>query len=355
MIELFIGSTTKYAGKTMVALGILDFWKNKGLTVGYFKPIGKNFTLKGDVKVEEDVLLIKERFSLEDDLLLMCPFSLDHQDYINLVMGKLGDAESKIYSAYGQIRKGKDAVLIGGGQDLFDGFSVGVSNISFIEKLKMPVILVDAPVFGDVNLDAITMVHDRLGSKLKGVVLNRLPSDGLDFTKKYFVPFLESRGIKIWGIIPSNPKLSALSVGEIMELLAGEILCCEDKKEETVENFMVGAMNVEAALKYFRSQANKAVITGGDRSDIQLAALETPTRVIILTGGMYPNSAVITAAQEKRVPIMVVADDTMTTIGKVDAAIRRVSVGGRRIEESIATFQKFVHTDYLDELKNSNK
>ena len=174
MIELFVGSTTKYAGKTMAVLGILDFWKNKGLKVGYFKPIGKNFTLKEDVKVEEDVLLIKERFSLEDDLSVMCPFYLAHQDYVNLVLGKLGDAEKKIYGAYEQLKKGKDAVLIGGGQDLFDGFSVGVSNISFVEKFNMPVLLVDAPVFGDINLDAITAMYDRLKDNMTGVILNRL-------------------------------------------------------------------------------------------------------------------------------------------------------------------------------------
>jgi len=350
MIELFIGSTTKYAGKTMAVLGILDFWKSRGLKVGYFKPIGKNFTLKEDVKVEEDVLLIKERFSLEDDLSLMCPFNLGHQDYIDLVLGKLGDAESKIYSAYEQVKKGKNAVLVGGGQDLFDGSSIGVSNISFVERLDIPVILVDAPVFGEVNLDAIVAMRDRLGERLLGVILNRLPSESVDFTKKYFVPFLENKGIKVWGLVPANPKLNSLSVGEIRDVLGGEIICCEDRRGEAVENLMVGAMNVEGALKHFRSQANKAVITGGDRADIQLAALETPTKVLILTGAMYPDSAVISAAQGKNVPIMVVADDTMTVASKMDSAIRRVSVRGKRIEESISTFQKFVDRKYLEKL-----
>ena len=37
---------------------------------------------------------------------------------------------------------------------------------------------------------------------------------------------------------------------------------------------LVGAMSVESALSYFRRKPNKAVITGGDRADIQLAALE---------------------------------------------------------------------------------
>jgi len=350
MIELFIGSTTKYTGKTMAVLGILDFWKSRGLKVGYFKPIGKNFTLKEDVKVEEDVLLIKERFSLEDDLSLMCPFYLGHQDYIDLVLGKLGDAESKIYGAYEQVKKGKDAVLVGGGQDLFDGFSVGVSNISFIERLGIPVILVDAPVYGEVNLDAIVAMRDRLGDRLLGVILNRLPPESLDFIKQYFVPFLEDKGIKVWGLVPANPKLNSLSVDEIRDVLGGEIICCEDRREEAVENFMVGAMNVEAALKHFRSQANKAVITGGDRADIQLAALETPTKILILTGSLYPDISVISAAQSKNVPIMVVADDTMTVVNKMDSAVRKVSVRGKRIEESISTFQSYVDRKYLEML-----
>jgi BioD-like phosphotransacetylase family protein len=350
MIELFIGSTMKYAGKTMVVLGIMDFLKNKGLKVGYFKPIGKNFTLKDDVKVEEDVLLIKERFALEDDLTTMCPFYLEHQDYINLVLGKLGDAGGKIYDAYEQVKKGKDAVLVGGGQDLFDGFSVGIPNISFIEKLGISVILVDAPIFGNINLDAITAMHDRLKDRMLGVILNRFPSESTDFTKKYFVPFLEGKGIKVWGLIPTNPKLTSLSVGEIRDVLGGEIICCEDRREEAVENFMVGAMNVEGALKYFRAQASKAVITGGDRADIQLAALETPTKVVILTGGMYPGSSVISAAQGRNVPIMVVADDTMTVVSKMDAAVRKVSVRGKRIEESIATFKRFTDKKYLEKL-----
>jgi len=350
MIELFVGSTTKYAGKTMAVLGILDFWKNKGLKVGYFKPIGKNFTLKEDVKVEEDVLLIKERFSLEDDLSLMCPFYLGHQDYIDLVLGKLGDAESKIYGAYEQVKEGKDAVLVGGGQDIFDGFSVGVSNIGFIEKLGMPAILVDAPVFGDINLDSIIAVHNRLKDKMLGAILNQLPPESLDFTKQYFVPFLEGKGIKVWGLIPANPKLGSLSVREIRDVLGGAIICCEDRSEEAVENFMVGAMNVEGALKYFRAQANKAVITGGDRADIQLAALETPTKVLILTGGLYPDSSVISAAQERNVPMMVVADDTMTVVNKMDSAVRKVSVRGKRIEESITTFQRFIDKEYLEKL-----
>jgi uncharacterized protein len=78
-----------------------------------------------------------------------------------------------------------------------------------------------------------------------------------------------------------------MNISEIREVLGVEIISCEDRREEAVENFMVGAMNVESALKHFRSLANKTVITGGDRIDIQLGALETPIKVLILTGGFF--------------------------------------------------------------------
>jgi len=45
---------------------------------------------------------------------------------------------------------------------------------------------------------------------------------------------------------------------------------------------MVGAMGQEQALNFLEVKANKAVITGGDRADVQLAALETSTKCLIL-------------------------------------------------------------------------
>ena len=60
----------------------------------------------------------------------------------------------------------------------------------------------------------------------------------------------------------------------------------------------VGAMTADAALSRFRRSSNKAVITGGDRTDIQLAALETSTTCLILTGNLRPSPLVIKQAEE---------------------------------------------------------
>jgi BioD-like phosphotransacetylase family protein len=102
-------------------------------------------------------------------------------------------------------------------------------------------------------------------------------------------PALERLGIPVYGVLP-QARLAAISVGELADALGARFLVLPDRRFALVETLTVGAMTVEAALPRFRRQPNKAVITGGDRTDIQLAALETSTRALILTGNMEPGA-----------------------------------------------------------------
>ena len=74
--------------------------------------------------------------------------------------------------------------------------------------------------------------------------------------------------------------------------------------EESVEHFLVGAMGAESALSDFRRKPNKAVITGGDRTDIMLAALETSTCSSGADGNLYPAAHVLNRADEWCVPVL---------------------------------------------------
>jgi BioD-like phosphotransacetylase family protein len=56
------------------------------------------------------------------------------------------------------------------------------------------------------------------------------------------------------------------------------------------------------------------VITGGDRSDIQLAALETSTRCLVLTGNISPSPLILGRAEELGIPLLISKQDTLSTI-----------------------------------------
>ena len=131
-------------------------------------------------------------------------------------------------------------------------------------------------------------------------------------------------------MLPRSALLRSVSVGELVKQLDAEVLCRPDRMDLMVESLSIGAMNVNSALKYFRKGDNMAVVTGGDRTDIQLAALETSTHCLILTGHLPPLPAVLNRAEDLEVPILSVDLDTLTTVEIVDRAFGQV-----RLHESV--------------------
>jgi BioD-like phosphotransacetylase family protein len=119
--------------------------------------------------------------------------------------------------------------------------------------------------------------------------------------------------------------------------------------EELVEHFSVGAMSADSALRYFRRTPNKAVITGGDRADIQMAALETATRCLLLTGGLHPDSRILSRAQELGVPILSTQEDTLTTVERIEQVLGKLRVReAKKIDRAVEIAEKNLDLARLD-------
>jgi hypothetical protein len=86
-------------------------------------------------------------------------------------------------------------------------------------------------------------------------------------------------------------------------------------------------MTAEAALHRFRKYSQKAVITGGDRTDIQLAALETSTTCLVLTGNLQPSPLILKQSEEFGVAVLLVRTNTMETIEKIDTIYGKTRLG----------------------------
>jgi len=191
--------------------------------------------------------------------------------------------------------------------------------------------------------------HQMLGERLVGVVLNRVPTPQRPEVEREVLPCLRQLGITVFGMVPDDPLLSSVSVKEIVEATGGELLAGESACDELVENFIVGAMAVESALRHFRRTPRKCVITGGDRSDIQFAALETSTRCLILTGHLQPRYNVIARAQELGVPVVLLRDDTLAAVTKVEQLVGKQRVRQpKKIEHAQAQFEINVDLEKLD-------
>ena len=91
-----------------------------------------------------------------------------------------------------------------------------------------------------------------------------------------------------------------------------------------VDGYIIGAMTPESAMSWLRRSVGRAMITGGDRTDLILMALETKPSAVILTGNIYPSARVLTTAEEKFIPLLLVPDDTYTTVTKLEMLNGRI-------------------------------
>ena len=325
MRTLFIGSTVGNSGKTMITIGLAPALQESGYKVGFFKPRGKQPTMVGGKVVDADAQFLKEALHLAEPLEQICPVVVTQDLFFRALHGDAGDVPSRIQKAFDAVSAGKDVVLMGGAGTLADGGFLGVPTLTLVKDYKAPVLLVD-PYHNEVCIDCILMAREMLGDALMGVVLNRVTPQALPEVEQIVVPYLASQGIEVLGVIPLDRLLDAVTVRQLVEILQGKVVCGEAALDEFVERFSVGAMDTGAALGYFQRLPNKAVITGGNRADIQLAALETSTRCLVLTGDQMPNQIIIARAREAGVPIVVVSHDTLTTVEKLESVLGRIRI-----------------------------
>jgi BioD-like phosphotransacetylase family protein len=87
-------------------------------------------------------------------------------------------------------------------------------------------------------------------------------------------------------------------------------------------------MSAEKALpRIRRAPGTKAVITGGDRADIQLVALETTIHCLILTGQLRPVPEVLRRSEQCGVPVLLVRTNTMETVESVERVFGKTRLG----------------------------
>lgn len=341
MRPIFIASNRSHSGKTFLALGIGLKLIEQGYKVGYMKPLGKTPVKKGRDIFDADAVFIKDVLSLSNSLDVISPFVFGYEEQNLLFEGKIIDVKKRIMDAL-ESQKDKDIVIIGGAGDLFEGASLNIDALCLIKELDACAIMVELWI-GDISMDTFLGASKLLGKRFLGGVINKVQMNAMHHVKETVMPFLEGRGIPVLGVFPRDSLLESISIRHLNEILNGRVLCCEDRLDDFVENFSIGAMDVDSALSYFSRIPNKAVITGAHRSDIQLAAMETSTKCIILTGGLFTNDVVIGKAQSKGIPIISVAEDTFTTIDRIEAAIGKARIREKR---KIARAKGLIETEF---------
>ena len=329
MKALYVTSLHTFSGKTALCLGLGLRFQAEGYKVGYLKPLSTQPWQAPCGVTDEDADFVRKVLGLPGtpcDLVSV----VETQDLLMKALSGEGslDLLAKVKKDFERVSEGKDVVLLEGGASLREGFSVGLGTPIVAQTLDAPVLAVTPFRNRGSWVDDGLVADLRLGGLLIGVVANKVPEEEMDFVTNAGTPYLEQQGVPVLGAIPLREPLQAIGVGELADVLQAEFLCLPEKKDVLIERLIVGAMSVEQALPRIRRiPGAKAVITGGDRTDMQLVALETAARCLVLTGHLRPQPEVLRRAEETGVPVLLVRESTMETVEAIEEVFGKTRLG----------------------------
>lgn len=283
MSVLVVTSIEAGEGKTALGLALGRWFQGQGKRVGYLK----------SAPADGDVAFARKILNLTEEARTLAP------------------APEALAQSCAALSRDKDLLLV-----------EGMVRADAVKSLAAKALLVVH--YHRHSLAQAAEAAFSLGDSLLGVVINAVPRRKLFQTQAEADPLFASKGVRVLGLLPEDRDIFAPSIAELAQLLNGNIILYPEKADELVTAVMVGVLWVDPIPLYFGTRASKVVVARGDRPDVQLGALETPTCCLLLTGGIQPHPYVYYRAQDKGVPIMVVDMDTLSVLRAIENLIPQV-------------------------------
>src|SRR4030066_2235543 len=283
MDKVVIASMRKNAGKTSTIVGIAGVLGKK---MAYIKPFRERMLYRKKRLWDYDSSLITNLFGLKEDPVDMS-IGFDHSK-LRYMYDEDG-TKKKLLETIAHIGNDKEILFVEGGRDLAYGISVHLDTLSLIRFIGGKLVIV---VSGDADpiLDVILFLKrhvDLAGVNLTGVIINKVQN--IEEFQNIHLPAINQMGIQVLGVIPYRSELTHFSVYYLADRLFAKVLTGEGGLKRVVKNIVIGAWSANVFLQnpVFKKEC-KLIITGGDRTDMILAALERDTPGIILTTTVLP-------------------------------------------------------------------
>jgi uncharacterized protein len=342
MLFLFVGSTGDEAGHTLVTWAIARGLVERGLKVGFVKPVGTHPVQVNGVWTDHDALLFKEALNLPESLSEICPHPLSDDSW-----KEMGSPEI-LMDLKGFLQKvsvGKDVLIIMGSRHVFFDDATGpLPDSSFIPALKADFILVHRPRKISKSIYSILSIYSLLKDNIRGIVFNRVPAADLPSLRERVLPSLIQKGVPATTALPDDPFLSYRSLREIGEVLKAQVLCGEGSLEQPIASMTVGSADLSGGLLIFKRAYNKIVLLAPGLQGKENGALQgRPVAGILLTGGRQPAPQLLHASEKAGIPLLLVQDDTFAALERLEQSPSLLS---SRDELKVRRFTELMGQDH---------
>ena len=325
--RIFLAATGQNRGKTTASLGLIAAIRDRGLRVGFVKPVGQRYLVVDGTRADEDAVLMSELFGFPDALNDMSPVTLPRGFTTDYILGRVReDLEAQVLASFARVAAEKDLVVIEGTGHAGVGAVIGLSNARAAAMLDAPVIIVSEggggrPIDEIVLNRALFAEH---GVEVLGAVVNKVDVQSHPHLPEVLRRGLAQHGVELIACIPYSEFLANPSLELIVTHLHGELLSGAAAPGLTIGRVAIGAMQAGHAIDHLGERT--LLITPGDREDLLLAAvtanLASPARPkvvgIVLSGGFHPSAPVLAELRRAGIFAFLVQTDTYRTAQAVD-------------------------------------
>ena len=354
---IYIATSEKNSGKSIVTLGLMSMLINKTAKVGYFRPIVEDFD---EGNLDNHIETVIKNFGL--DISYQDAYAITKSKLIKKKnKGKIGEVIDLIIEKYKRLEERFDFILVEGTSFTGEGTAIELDmNVLIAKNLGIPTIIVGSGIGKTLEelVDSLYLVYDSFKVKeveVLAVIANKVQSENLE---------LITAGLKkslpesvLINAIPIISSLNNPTIQEIVKVLNAKVLFGAAFLNNQIGSFSIGAMQLRNYLLNLKE--NALVITPGDRADIILGALQANESInypsisgIILTGNIVPEDSILKLIEglSTVVPIIAVEGGTYMISNRIgDIKPKIYADNKQKIQTSIDTFERYVDIDSLTE------
>ena len=357
--SIYVAATSQHVGKTTSTLGLVSAFRNRGINVGYCKPVGQQYVLHNGLNVDKDVILFADLLGFEVDPDLHSPVILGSgatSEYLENPSNY--NYEKDILFATNELKNRHDLVIFEGTGHPGVGSVVEMSNADVAKLNGSGLIMVAEGGIGN-TIDMLSMCLEkfyRLDVPIIGVILNKVIEEKRAKVAHYVSKWLDKHNIPLIGILPFDKSMSYPNLHIIAESVKGKVEYNKDRLFNTVEGILAGSLISYEELK--RKVSNTLLVVGATRLDLAIddtkkimetnGWTEAPFSGIISTGYGEYNAESIEFIEKFKIPIVRTMLETYPAVLKISRIEVKINLETPwKVQRAVDMIENNVNLDFI--------